>query len=112
MRRLAHLSPVADMPLAFLVERIGVTCLADPQRIEPRCGLPCKPFRLRSRCAAGATQIGTQAKQDWEQGETSLDSPPILRLAAFASASPLANQKRMGRAPADGDVDTDDQTPI
>ncbi len=24
--------------------------------------------------------IGTQAKQGWEKGETSLDSPPILRL--------------------------------
>ena len=92
MRAWLDLSPVADMPLAFLVERIGAACLVDQRRIELQCDLPCKPFRLRSRCAAGATQIGTRAKRDWEQGETSLDSPPILLFAALTSASPLANQ--------------------
>jgi len=34
---------------------------------------------------------GTQAKQGWEKGETSLDLPPTLHVAAFGSASPLAN---------------------
>lgn len=43
--------------------------------------------------------IGTQAELGWEKGETSLDSPPILRPAAFASASPLAHLKREGREP-------------
>ena len=93
MRGVAHLSPIADMPLAFLNERIGVACLADLWRIELQCGLPCKPFRLYPD-APLAHSIGTQAKQGWEKGETSLGSPPILRLGAFASASPLANQKR------------------
>ena len=50
-------------------------------------------FPPASRCAAGALDR-VRAKQDWEQGETSLDSPSILRLSMFASASPLANQKR------------------
>ena len=91
MRNVAFtLSPVADMPLAFLVERIGVACWADMWRIELQCDLPCKPFRLYPD-APLAHLIGTQAKQDWDKGETSLGSPPILRLAAFASASPLAN---------------------
>ena len=90
---MASLSPVADMPLAFLVERIGLACSADLWRIELQCDLPCKPFRL-DRDAPLALLIGIQAKQDWEKGETSHDSPPILRLAAFTSASPLANQKR------------------
>lgn len=35
--------------------------------------------------------------------------PQILRLAGLASASPLANPKRKGRAPHNGTVDTDDQ---
>jgi hypothetical protein len=61
-------------------------------RIELKCDLPRKLFRLY-RDAPLAHLIGTQAKQGWDKGETSLDSPPILRLAAFASASPLANQK-------------------
>ena len=86
------------MPLAFLVERTGVACLADLWRIELQCDLPCKPFRLYPD-APLAHLIGTLAKQCWEKGETSLGSPPILRLAAFASASPLANQKWMGRGP-------------
>ena len=81
------------MPLAFLVEQTGAACLADLWRIELQCDLPCKPFRLYPD-APLAYLIGTQAKQGWEKGETSLGSPPILRLAAFASASPLANQKR------------------
>ena len=98
MRGVAFLSPVADMPLAFLVGRTGVACLADLWRIELQCDLPCKPFRLYPD-APLAHSIGTQAKQGWDKGETSLDSPPILRLGAFASASPLANQKRMGRGP-------------
>lgn len=84
------------MPLAYLVERIGVACLANLWRIELQCDLPCKPSRLYSD-APLARLIGTLAKQDWENGETSLDSPPILRLAALAGASPLANQKRKGR---------------
>ena len=96
MRGAAHLSPIADMPLAFLVERIGVACLADLWRIELQCALPCKPFRQYPD-APLARLIGTLAKQDWENGETSLNSPPILRLAALASASPLANQKRKVR---------------
>ena len=95
-RGVASLSPVADMPLAYLVEQIGVACLADLWRIELQCDLPCEPFRLYPD-APLAHLIGTQAKQDWDKGETSLDSPPILRLAAFASASPLANQKQKGR---------------
>jgi hypothetical protein len=90
------LSPVADMPLAFLVEQIGVACLADLSRIELQCDLPCKPF-CQYPDAPLARLIGTQAKQGWDIGETSLDSPPILRSGAFASASPLANQKRKGR---------------
>ena len=92
MRGAAHLSPIADMPLAFLNERIGVACLADLWRIELQCGLPCRPFRLYPD-APLAHLIGTLAKQGWGKGETSLGSPPILRLGAFASASPLANQK-------------------
>ena len=95
MRGVASLSPAADMPLAFLVVRIGVACLADLWRIELQCDLPCKPFRLYPD-APLAHLIGTPAKQGWEKGETSLGSPPILRLAAFASASPLANQKWKG----------------
>lgn len=79
------LSPVADMPLAFLVEQIGVACLAELWRIELKCDLPCKPFRLKPD-APLALLFGTQAKRDWDKGETSLGSPPILRLAAFASA--------------------------
>jgi hypothetical protein len=78
------------MPLAFLVERIGVACMTDRRRIELQCDLPCKPFCLRLD-APLALFIGTQAEQDWDKGETSLDSPPILRLAALTSASPLAN---------------------
>ena len=78
------------MPLAFLVEQIGVACLADMWRIELQCDLPCKLFRLYPD-APLAHLIGTQAKQDWEKGGTSLGSPPILRLAALASSSPLAN---------------------
>ena len=73
-----------------------MACLADRRRIELQCDLPCKPFRLYPD-APLAHLIGTQAKQGWDEGETSLDSPPILRLAAFASASPLANQKRKER---------------
>jgi hypothetical protein len=38
-------------------------------------------FRLYSD-APLAHLIGIQAKQDWGKGETSLDSPPILRPAA------------------------------
>jgi hypothetical protein len=34
-----------------------------------------------------AHSIGTPAKQDWEKGETSLGSPPILRLAVFDGES-------------------------
>ena len=86
------------MPLAFLVEQIGVACLADLWRIELQCDLPCRPFRLYPD-APLARLIGRQAKQGWEKGETSLGSPPILRLTAFASASPLANQMRKGRGP-------------
>jgi hypothetical protein len=43
-----------------------------------------------------ALLIGTQAKQGWDKGETSLDSPPILRLAScrvrfrFAAGEPKA----------------------
>jgi hypothetical protein len=46
------------MPLAFLVERIGVAYLADIRRIDIQCDLPCKPFRL---CAEAplAHLIGT-----------------------------------------------------
>ena len=82
------------MPLAFLVERIGLACLADLWRIEIQCDLPCKPLCL---CvdAPLAHLIGTRAKQGWEIGETSVDSPLILRLTVFASISPLANQKWM-----------------
>ena len=86
------------MPLAFLVEQIGVACLAEPWRIELKCAMPCKPFRLYPD-APLAHLIGTQAKQGWDKGETSLDSPPILRLTALISASPLANQKREERGP-------------
>ena len=86
------------MPLAFLVEQIGVACLADLWRIELQCALPCKLFRLYPD-APLAHLIGTLAKQDWEKGETSLGSPPILRLGAFPATSPLANQKRKGRDP-------------
>ena len=85
------------MPLAFLVRQIGVACLADLWRIELQCDLPGKPFRLYSD-APLAHLIGTQAKQDWDKGETSLDSPPILRLDASASASLPANQKRKDAA--------------
>ena len=70
--------------------------MADLWRIELQCDLPCKLFRLYPD-APLAHLIGTLAKQGWEKGETSLGSPPILRLAAFASASPLANQKWKGR---------------
>ena len=98
MRGVASLSPVADMPLAFLVERIGVACLADLWRIELQRALPCKPFRQYPD-APLAHLIGAQAKQGWEKGETSLGSPPILLLAVFASASSLANQKQKGRGP-------------
>ena len=93
MRGVASLSPIADMPLAFLVEQIGVACLADLWRIELQCALPCKSFRLYSD-APLAHLIGTLAKLGWGKGETSLGSPPILRLVASASASPLASQKR------------------
>ena len=44
MRSVASLSPLADMPLAFLVEQIGVACVADLWRIDLQCDLPCKPF--------------------------------------------------------------------
>ena len=98
MRRVGFLSPVADMPLAFLVERIGVACLADLRRIELQCDLPCKHFRLLPD-APLANLIGTQVKQGWDKGETSLESPPILRLTALISASPRANQKREERGP-------------
>ena len=80
MRRVGFLSPVADMPLAFLVERIGVACLADLRRIELQCDLPCKHFRLLPD-APLANLIGTQVKQGWDKGETSLGSPPIMRLS-------------------------------
>jgi hypothetical protein len=86
------------MPLAFLVENIGAACLAELWRIELRCDLPCKPF-CQFPDAPLAHLIGIQAKQGWEKGETSLGSPLIMRLAAFASASPLANKKRKGRGP-------------
>ena len=46
------------MPLAFLVERIGVAYLADIRRIELQRALPCKPFRL-SADAPLAHLIGT-----------------------------------------------------
>ena len=78
------------MPLAFLVEQIGVACVADLWRIELQCDLPCTPF-CQYPDAPLAHLIGTLAKQGGEKGETSLGSHPILRLAAFASASPLAN---------------------
>jgi hypothetical protein len=70
--------------------------LAELWRIELRCDLPCKPF-YQFPDAPLAHLIGIQAKQDWEKGDTSLGSPPILRLAVFASASPLANKKKKGR---------------
>ena len=89
------LSPVADMPLAFLVEQIGVACLADLWRIELQCDLPCKPFRLRPD-APLAHLIGTLARQGWEIGETSLGSPPIVRLSSvrfrFAAGEPKAER--------------------
>ena len=53
------------MPLAFLVERIGVACLADLRRIDLQCDLPCKRFRLYPD-APLARLIGTLAKQGWE----------------------------------------------
>jgi hypothetical protein len=65
-----------------------------------QCELPCELFHLYPD-APLAHSIGTQVKQDWDKGETSLDSPPILRLVASASASPLANQKWRGRWPPD-----------
>ena len=52
------------MPLAFLVEQIGVACLADLWRIELQCDLPCKLFRLYPD-APLAHLIGAQAKQGW-----------------------------------------------
>lgn len=55
----ASLSPVADMPLAFLVERAGVACLVDLWRIELQCALPCKPSSSVFRCAAGALDRNT-----------------------------------------------------
>jgi hypothetical protein len=65
------LSPVADMPLAFLVESVGVACLTKLWRIELRCDLPCKHFCLYLD-APLALLIGIQVKQGWEKGETSL----------------------------------------
>ena len=65
MRAWLDLSPVADMPLAFLVERIGVACLADYWCIELRCDLPCKPFRLNPD-APLALLIGIPAKRSWD----------------------------------------------
>lgn len=59
MRRVDSLLPVADLPLAFSVERIQLACLADVWSIELRCGLPCKHFHLRFRCAAGALDRNT-----------------------------------------------------
>ena len=67
MRGVASMSPVADMPLAFLVEQIGVACLADLWRIELQCDLPCKPYRQYPD-APLALLIGKLAKQGWEKG--------------------------------------------
>ncbi len=47
------------MPLAFLVERIGLACLADLWRIEIQCDLPCKASLPVCRCAAGALDRDT-----------------------------------------------------
>ena len=88
------------MPLAFFVEWIGAASFADLWRIELQCDLPRKTF-CQFPDAPLAHLIGIQAKQGWDKGETSLDSPPTLRLTALNFASPLANQKReRARSPA------------
>lgn len=78
------------MPLALFVEYIGAACFADLWPIELQCDLPYKPFWQYPDTPL-AHLIGTLATRRWQIGETSLSLPPILRLAAFASASPLAN---------------------
>lgn len=85
MRHAVHLSPVADMPLAYLVEQIGATCLANLWCIELRCALAMQAFLSVSRCAAGAPDRETgQARLG--KGEASLGLASTLRPAAFASA--------------------------
>ena len=78
------------MPLAFLVERIGVAYLAELRRIELQCDLPCK--RLR-QCpdAPLALLIGTPAKRATELGAPSLKHPFARVFVAVVATSPLAN---------------------
>jgi hypothetical protein len=80
------------MPLAYLVEWNGVDCFGGivAHRASMRSAM--QAFCLRAD-APLAHWIGTQVKQDWEIWETRLASPPILHLATFAAASPLATGK-------------------
>ena len=97
MRGVPSVSPAADMPLAFLVERIGLACLADLWRIELQCDLPCKPFR-RYPDAPLAHLLGTQAKQG---GGKRGDEPRFTPISAscrirfrFAAGEPKADGTR------------------
>ena len=78
------------MPLAFLVERIGVAYLAELRRIELQCDLPCKRLR-RFPDAPLAHLIGTPAKRATEIGAPSLKHPFARVFVAAAATSPLAN---------------------
>jgi|CXWL01.1.fsa_nt_gi hypothetical protein len=86
------------MPLAFLVERLGVACLADLWRIELQCDLPCKRFR-RYPDAPLAHLIGTQAKRVKEIGALSLKHPFARVFTALVTPSPLANSKGRNAMP-------------
>ena len=78
------------MPMAFLVERIGVAYLADLWRIELQCDLPCKPFRPYPD-APLAHLIGTPVKRATEIGAPSLKHPFARVFVAVVATSPLAN---------------------
>ena len=80
------------MPMAFLVERIGVAYLADLWRIELQCDLPCKPFRPYPD-APLAHLIGTWAKRATEIGAPSLKHPFARVFVAVVAATPLANSE-------------------
>lgn len=88
MHIVASLSPVADLPLAFLVERIRLACLADQWPVELRCGLPRKHFHLRFRCAAGALNRETgQAGLGIKGGELRLSPNTALYCVRFRFAA-------------------------
>ena len=80
------------------MSKFWLACLAKYRPTALRCGLPCSTSGSVSD-ALLTLLIGTQAKQLWEQEETSLSSTSIPYSTSFDSASPQAAQERTGTLP-------------